>query len=159
MTSSLSIAVLRTRCVTRKVLTGSMLVLAMLLPYTAPTPVRADDGDLDKSFGAGGKVITDFSGGEDEATAVAIQNDGKIVAVGSTIKPLVATNRDFALARYNPDGSLDKNFGSGGKVATDFGNSDIALAVAIQRDDKIVTAGKAFKNGHSATDTGNYFAV
>jgi uncharacterized delta-60 repeat protein len=135
------------------------VLVASLLSYVAPNRVKADDGDLDKSFGAGGKVITDFSGGEDEATAVAIQNDGKIVAVGSTIKPFVATNRDFALARYNADGSLDKSFGSGGKVATDFGNSDIALAVAIQQDDKIVTAGKAFKNGHSSLDTGYYFAV
>ncbi|HXI92843.1 MAG TPA: delta-60 repeat domain-containing protein, partial [Blastocatellia bacterium] len=159
MTSSLSIAPPRNRRVTRRSLAVSMLVIALLLPSTAPTPVKADDGDLDKSFGAGGKVITDFSGGEDEATAVAIQNDGKIVAVGSTIKPFVATNRDFALARYNADGSLDKSFGTGGKVATDFGNSDIALAVAIQQDGKIISAGKAFKNGHNATDTGNYFAV
>jgi len=135
------------------------LLVASLLSYVAQNRVKADDGDLDKSFGVGGKVITDFSGGEDEATAVAIQNDGKIVAVGSTIKPLVAANRDFALARYNADGSLDKSFGTGGKVATDFGNSDIALAVAIQQDGKIISAGKAFKNGQSATDTGNYFAV
>ena len=121
------------------------LLVASLLSYVAQNRVKADDGDLDKSFGVGGKVITDFSGGEDEATAVAIQNDGKIVAVGSTIKPLVAANRDFALARYNADGSLDKSFGTGGKVATDFGNSDIALAVAIQQDGKIISAGKAFK--------------
>jgi uncharacterized delta-60 repeat protein len=135
------------------------ILVASLLLYAAPNRVKADDGDLDKSFGAGGKVITDFSGGEDEATAVAIQNDGKIVAVGSTIKPFVATDRDFALARYNPDGSLDTSFGSGGKVATNFGNSDTALAVAIQPDGKIITAGKAFKNGHTAIDTGYYFAL
>src|SRR2546423_14332009 len=120
MTSSLSIAVLRNRRVTRKLLTVSTLVIALLLTYTAPTPVQADDGDLDKSFGAGGKVVTDFSGGEDEATAVTIQSDGKIIAVGSTIKPGSAADRDFALARYNTDGRLDTTFGSGGRVATDF---------------------------------------
>src|SRR6266446_10677595 len=79
------------------------VLVASLLSYVAPNGVKADDGDLDKSFGAGGKVITDFSGGEDEATAVAIQVDGKIVAVGSTSKPFVGNNLDFALARYNTD--------------------------------------------------------
>jgi uncharacterized delta-60 repeat protein len=160
MISPLSTAVLRTNGVTRKVLGVLMLVLALLLSYTAPTPVRADDGDLDKSFGAGGKVITDFSGGEDEATAVAIQDDGKIFAVGSTTKPFVANNRDFALARYNTDGSLDTSFGSGGKVATDFfGKNDFALAAAIQQDGKIVAAGRHFKVFSDGALTGYYFAV
>jgi uncharacterized delta-60 repeat protein len=135
------------------------ILVSSFLFYVAPHRVKADDGDLDKSFGAGGKVITDFSGGEDEATAVALQSDGKIVAVGSTIKAIVGAKRDFALARYNPDGTLDTTFGSVGKVATDFGNADIALAVAIQPDGKIIAAGKAFKLGKTAIDTGNYFAV
>lgn len=160
MISPLSPTVLRTNCVTRQVLGILMLVLALLLSYTGPTPVRADDGDLDKSFGAAGKVITDFSGGEDEATAVAIQDDGKIFAVGSTTKPFVAANRDFALARYNTDGSLDTSFGSGGKVATEFfGKNDFALAAAIQQDGKIVAAGRHFKVGSDAASTGYYFAA
>jgi uncharacterized delta-60 repeat protein len=140
----------------------SLLVLILftsLLTYVERSRVKADDGDLDRSFGTDGKVITDFSGGEDEAAAVAIQGDGKIVAVGSTIKTLIGATRDFALARYNRDGSLDTSFGAGGKVATDFGNADLALAVTIQQDDRIVTAGKAFKNGKSAIDTGFCFAV
>jgi uncharacterized delta-60 repeat protein len=136
-----------------------LTMITLLSYFSAFDRVQADDGDLDKSFGSGGKIVTDFFGGEDEATAVAIQNDGKIVAVGSTVKPFVAADRDFALARYNADGSLDTTFGSGGKVATDFGNSDIALAVAIQQDSKIISAGKAFKNGHTALETGYYFAV
>lgn len=160
MISPLSPVVLRTNGVTRKVLGVLMLVLALLLSYTGPTPVRADDGDLDKSFGAGGKVITDFSGGEDEATAVTIQSDGKIIAVGSTSKPFVNANRDFAIARYNTDGSLDTSFGSGGKVATDFfGKNDFALAAAIQQDGKIVAAGRHFKVFSDGALTGYYFAV
>jgi uncharacterized delta-60 repeat protein len=135
------------------------VLVASLLSYVAPNRVKADDGDLDKSFGGGGKVITDFFGSEDEATSVAIQNDGKIVAVGSTIKPIIGANRDFALARYNADGSLDTSFGSGGKVATDFGNSDTALAVAIQQDGKIVVAGRHFKVFSDGALTGYYFAV
>jgi hypothetical protein len=59
------------------------------------------DGTLDTSFGVGGKVITDFNGNYDRAYAVAIQSDGKIVVVGCTNG---GTN-DFALVRYNTDGS------------------------------------------------------
>jgi uncharacterized delta-60 repeat protein len=136
----------------------SILIVPLFL-YLVPKNVKADDGDLDMSFGAVGRVITDFSGGEDEAMAVAIQSDGKIVAVGSTDQPIVGAKRDFAIARYRQDGSLDTTFGSRGKVATDFGNEDIALAVAFQEDGKILVAGKAFKIGHSATDTGYYLAL
>ena len=94
------------------------------------------NGSLDASFGSGGKVITDF-GGSDAALAVALQPDGKIVAAGSS-------SNNFALARYNADGSLDSTFGSGGKITTDFfGFSDSAQAVIIQPDGKIVAAGIA----------------
>ena len=93
------------------------------------------DGSLDSGFGTGGKVTTDF-GGSSGATALAIQADGKLVAAG-------VAGDDFALARYNPNGSLDPNFGIGGKVTTDFGGSDRANALAIQADGKLVTAGVA----------------
>jgi uncharacterized delta-60 repeat protein len=93
------------------------------------------DGTLDPTFGTGGKVIT-FFGGQDFATSVAIQQDGDIVAAGSD------TSEHFALARYNPDGTLDPTFGTGGKVTTDFfGDYNVADAVAIQGDGKIVAAG------------------
>jgi uncharacterized delta-60 repeat protein len=68
------------------------------------------------------------------ATSLALQPDGKIVVAGSS-------GLDFALARYNADGSLDAGFGSGGTVTTDFGDWDRAPAVAIQADGKIVVAG------------------
>lgn len=55
------------------------------------------------------------------------------------------TGFDFALARYNSDGSLDSSFGSAGKVSTDFfGNLDIAVAVALQSDGKIIASGQVF---------------
>jgi uncharacterized delta-60 repeat protein len=92
------------------------------------------DGNLDSSFGSGGKVTTDF-GGFDAASALVIQPDGRIVAAGRG-------SGDFALARYNADGSLDPTFGSGGKVTTDFGGSDDAFGVALQADGKIVAAGQ-----------------
>jgi uncharacterized delta-60 repeat protein len=99
------------------------------------------DGTLDAAFGSGGIVTTDFAGGDDAASAVAIQSDGKIVAVGAAYMGS-ATRGDFALARYNTDGSLDATFGVGGKVTTDFyQRGDAANAVVIQSDGKIVVGG------------------
>jgi uncharacterized delta-60 repeat protein len=104
--------------------------------------IDASAGDLDPTFGTGGRVTTDFGSGDDRANAVAIQSDGKIVATGSA-------SYAFALARYNADGSLDGSFGSGGKVTTDFGPGvEFALAVAIQTDGKIVAGGEAAPGGY-----------
>jgi uncharacterized delta-60 repeat protein len=103
------------------------------------------DGTLDPTFNATGKVLTDFSSGRDSAYALAIQSDGKIVAAG-TAEDASVTSSDFALARYNPDGTLDPTFNGTGKVLTDFsgsGHFDVAFALAIQSDGKIVVAGTA----------------
>ena len=97
------------------------------------------DGSLDTTFDEDGKVTTVF-GSLDEAFAVAIQPDGKIVAVGHTDNPSTGTG-DFAVARYNSNGSLDTTFGNGGKVTTDFGGEDRGDGVLIQADGKIVVAG------------------
>jgi uncharacterized delta-60 repeat protein len=103
--------------------------------------VAATAGDLDPTFGSGGKVTTNFFGSTDGASAIAMQPDGKIIVAGVSFNPI--TFDDFALARYNPDGSLDTSFGIGGKVNTDFfGLGDEALAVAIQPDRKIIAAGR-----------------
>ena len=72
------------------------------------------NGSLDTTFSGDGKQTTDF-GGLDEANAVALQADGKIVVVGRE------GGNDFALARYNPNGSLDTSFSGDGKQTTDFG--------------------------------------
>src|SRR5258708_6073109 len=71
-------------------------------------------GDLDVSFGTGGRVTTDL-GANDVGAAVAVQPNGQIVVVGSTA-PVFSSHTDFALARYNADGSLDTAFGTGGTV-------------------------------------------
>jgi phospholipase C len=97
------------------------------------------NGSLDATFGTGGKVTTAFGTSYDAAYALALQEDGKIVAVGDTD---TGTQGAFALARYNPNGSLDATFGTGGKVTTVFGTSyDAAYALALQGDGKIVAAG------------------
>ncbi|MGH8594775.1 MAG: hypothetical protein ACREV3_13270 [Gammaproteobacteria bacterium] len=92
------------------------------------------DGSLDTSFGDGGKVITDF-GGFDLASTVALQRDGKIVVVGEA-------GPDFGVARYRSDGRLDQSFGDSGKLVTDFGGgNEVARAVSIQPNGKILAAG------------------
>jgi uncharacterized delta-60 repeat protein len=107
--------------------------------------VLAVDGDLDPTFGTDGKVLTDFDHSTDIANAVAIQADGKLVVAGTTYQDNDFSNEDFAVARYNPDGTLDKSFGVGGKVQTDFpGLAAVASSVVVQPDGKIVVAGGAF---------------
>jgi uncharacterized delta-60 repeat protein len=102
------------------------------------------DGSLDTTFGTGGKVTTPIGVTDDQAEAVAIQSNGKIVAFGQTNN---GTDWDFALARYNTNGSLDTTFDTDGKVVTPFGSGDDeAYGVAIQADGKIVTAG-SYDNG------------
>src|SRR5262249_32113701 len=106
------------------------------------------DGSLDTTFGVGGEVATDFNQHNDDALAVILQADGKIVAVGDATS--LTTFIDFALARYLPDGSLDTTFGAAGKVETDFGarNLDQARSVVLQADGKIIAAGTTIsKNG------------
>jgi uncharacterized delta-60 repeat protein len=101
------------------------------------------NGSLDRTFGTGGEVITNIrTGNEDSANGLAIQPDGKIVAAGSTYDPNKSL-RDFALVRYTTGGSLDKTFGIGGTVVTDFGDtgfSDIN-AVTLDAQGRIAVAG------------------
>lgn len=119
------------------------LTLLSVIILRIAQPCQAAPGDLDLSFGSSGKVITDFFNNEDGAYAIAIQSDGKIVVAGYSRTP-PSYHSDFAMARYNSDGSLDLSFGSGGKVVTDFGGKDdVAYAVAIQGDGKIVAVGSA----------------
>ena len=96
------------------------------------------DGSLDNSFGNGGKVVVDFGGNDDLASAVTLQG-GKIVVVGYTSPD--DNNFSFALARLESNGKLDKSFGNGGKVVVGFNDGyDFADAVTTTSD-KIVVAG------------------
>ena len=122
-----------------------MLALLALLFFGATT-ITAAPGDLDPTFGNGGIVITNRhnSNGNGNnlyaALAMAIQPDGKIVVVGEGFTSF-SDSWDFAVVRYNPDGSLDNSFGGGGMVNTPIGNSqDHANSVAIQTDGRIVVA-------------------
>ena len=100
------------------------------------------DGSLDNTFNTNGIVTTDFGTGNDEAYSVAIQPDGKIVAAGYAY---TLSKNDFALVRYNSNGSLDNTFGTGGKVTTDFSSGDdMAFSMRILPDGRIVAAGRTY---------------
>ena len=100
------------------------------------------DGTPDNGFGVGGKVSTAFGTGNDFGMSVAVQPDARIVVAGNSYN---GTDRDFATARYNTDGTLDNSFSGDGKVTTAFGTgNDYGSSVAIQPDGRIVVAGYAY---------------
>jgi uncharacterized delta-60 repeat protein len=122
----------------RIVVTGPVTALDFAVARYEP------DGDLDPTFGFGGIVLTDFAGGFDIPSAIAVQPDGRIVVAGSA-GGASGGAEDFALARYLPGGTLDPSFGTGGKVTTNTsGGSDVANALALQRDGRILAAGSRF---------------
>ena len=93
-------------------------LIVLVLIFTA-NPAFGAAGDPDLSFGPpNGWVKTDFGSLEESGQAVATQSDGRIVVAGFTYN---GSTYDFAVARYNADGSLDATFGTGGKVINDFG--------------------------------------
>jgi uncharacterized delta-60 repeat protein len=99
------------------------------------------NGSLDTTFNGIGKVSTPIGSGSDEAYSVIQQSDGRLVVAGYM---QVGSSHDFALARYNDDGTLDLTFNSTGKVVTPIGSgSDKAYSVVQQSDGKLVAAGFA----------------
>jgi uncharacterized delta-60 repeat protein len=104
------------------------------------TVARYDkDGLLDTGFGSGGVVLTGLGPDNDGvAEAVALQPNGQIIVAGyaGTVGSQI-----IALARYNPDGSLDTSFGNGGTVVTPFEASAMARAAAVAPDGTIIVAG------------------
>jgi uncharacterized delta-60 repeat protein len=114
------------------------------------------NGSLDTSFGSGGKVVTDFNGLSDRASAVLVQPDGKIVAAGNAASGTVLLGElDFAVVRYLPDGTLDPAFGAGGKATLNIaGKSDFATTAVLQADGKILVAGRVFSDAGTEADIG-----
>jgi uncharacterized delta-60 repeat protein len=109
------------------------------------------NGSLDTSFNGTGKLITPIGTGHDVAHSVVQQADGKLVAAGYSYN---GSNNDFALVRYNPDGSLDASFNSTGQLTTAIGNSDdVAYSVIQQADGKLLAA------GYSSSGSYTHFAL
>ena len=113
------------------------------------------DGSLDTGFGAGGTTVTTGFPGQDvaRAGAVAIQPDGKVVAAGKVQQDSTG-HTSFALARYLPDGSLDRTFGMEGRVVT--GRADArtleANALAVAPDGKLIVAGTSYLDDVNGDD-------
>lgn len=102
---------------------------------------RNADGTLDGSFGSGGIVVTPIGTADEIARAVLRQTDGKLLLAGYA---RIGANNDFAVVRYDEDGTLDPTFGSGGIATTPIGaGNDNGFAAALQGDGKIVVAGYA----------------
>ena len=139
-----------TKTVGRRTLTrgGAVGIIAVALALFAGSVAEANLGDLDTTFGNAGKQTLDLGrtgtsdidfGGAETMSAMVAQPDGKLVLVGSTPG---SGGGDFAIARLNADGTPDSTFSGDGRQTVDFGGADIANAVAIQPDGKIVIAGQ-----------------
>jgi uncharacterized delta-60 repeat protein len=146
---------------TRKAITLMRLPLKMLcavvltisLIWGTLPAARAADGDLDTDFDTDGIVTTPGGHGR----AVAVQSDGKIVVAGYSNN---GSNDDFAVVRYNSDGSLDTSFDTDGIVTTPIGSSnDYGWAVAVQSDGKIVVAGSSSNGSNDDFAVVRYLAV
>jgi len=100
------------------------------------------NGSLDTTFHSDGIVTTPIGSGNDLGYGIAIQSDGKIVVAGLSHN---GSNYDFAVVRYNTDGTLDTTFHSDGIVTTPIGSGDDGgCGIAIQSDGKIVVAGYSY---------------
>lgn len=95
------------------------------------------DGTLDASFDGDGMVTTAMIGVAQYVAGVAFQSDGKLVAAGG------CNTQFFCLTRYNTNGSLDPNFGDGGRMILPLGTdlSGEVAAMVLQADERIVIAG------------------
>lgn len=110
------------------------------------------DGSPDAGFGTAGITRTPVGTGEDIANAMVLQPDGRIVIAGSTI--VADGRRDFVVARYTSNGTLDPSFGTGGLTTTAVGpGDDIAYALTRMPWGRLVAAGSArISTGASGTD-------
>ncbi len=122
---------------------GKILVSGWYYPSSYITLRYNTNGSLDKSFGNGGVVFTDFGTLDTEPRCISVLPDNKILIGGDGgYNPL-----NFLLLRYLPDGSLDNSFGNKGKTVTDFGpGGDYLTAMALQSDGKIVVTGTSNYN-------------
>ncbi len=95
-------------------------------------------GTPDASFGVNGKVTTPFNGNGAVITALALLPDGSFLAAGSAN----GAGRDFAIAKYLANGSLDASFGTTGQVVTSLGaGNDEASSISMLPDRRFYVAG------------------
>ncbi|MDQ3748950.1 MAG: FG-GAP-like repeat-containing protein [Acidobacteriota bacterium] len=126
----------------------------MILFFSAAFPLvqaqTAAPGDLDTTFGNGGKVVTAITQNEDIPTRVRIQPDGKIVTVGVAVEGGWGCPVNSFLVRHNADGTIDNSFGTNGAVVISFGSEEINF-----QDFVILPDGKLLVTGYKSIDCGN----
>ena len=123
-----------TPCRARALLVGAAALASVF--FLAP---RASAGiaDPDPSFSGDGQTTVGF-GSEASADAIAVAPDGDLVVVGAVG---LVDNRDFAVARLNPNGTLDSGFSEDGRLTVDLGGDERATGVAVRADGRIAVAG------------------
>ena len=126
----------------RKLVTLSIFVVVVLFWFVfAIHNALAGAGDFDPLFGTAGKVVTTMGTNGAQIRKVLVQADGKIVVVGQA-QTGTSSVKQFALARYQANGSLDTTFGSGGRVFTSIPGGDaFAYDAVIQPNGRIVVVG------------------
>jgi uncharacterized delta-60 repeat protein len=110
-------------------------------------------GDVDETFGNRGLALANFFNLTDTAHSIAIQSDGKILAAGSANN---AGQLDFAIARFNPDGTLDITYDADGKQTVEFTNAQNNEARDVKLDP---TSGKAVVSGFAFNGGDHNFAI
>lgn len=119
----------------RIVTAGMVTVVGAMLATGAIAKAQVlEPGELDPQFGSSGFVTTNFGGAHDGVAALAVQQDGKIVAVGTG-----GPSNRFAIARYHPGGALDSSFGVGGKIIVP-NSSGLGRGLHLLADGKILVA-------------------
>jgi len=98
------------------------------------------DGSLDNTFDIDGKLVGDYNQGNTSVNAIVVQSDGKVVTAGTTWN---GSNYDFAIVRYNANGSLDITFSDDGKQITEFGSNEEGISLVVQADGKIIVGGNS----------------
>ena len=133
-----------------KHLTWKASLIATVMGVLGFTIALAAPGDLDTTFDGDGRVtsfvVPSNPGRSDQIEGVAIRTDGKIIVAGNSFVSS-PSNSDFALIRYNSNGSLDTTFSGDGRLITNFGGLDYVFDVALQSNGKIVAAGQKCVSG------------
>lgn len=102
------------------------------------------DGGLDTGFGVNGRVVVDLPGHDDTATAIALQENGRI-AVGAIARTVQRRGVDFAVVRLTREGALDLTFGANGVAYATFGDDDDVLSgLVVDRTGRIVAGGTTY---------------
>jgi uncharacterized delta-60 repeat protein len=136
----------------RKALAVAITASLFSVGFVNQAQAQSIPNGLDPTFGGDGIVTTRFFNhpnpqldSDDRASDLVIQPDGKIVVVGTTRRGATVPVEDFAVARFDGNGNLDKTFDADGKQKIDFGEGgSLASAVALQADGKIIVAGSQY---------------